>query len=112
MEPDKLELFLVHVLTPVYRLTDQDRKNPWAVGLAYHLLERETWPPVGARTVIVDSLDWTEHENRKSDEEGLEGRGSLAAAAVLEEAEWRFGFAIRDLSEGSGKDRWTDPLCV
>ena len=97
---------------------NQDSKNPWAVGLAHHLLERETWPPVGAdlafylRTVIVDSLDWTEHKNRKSDEEGLEGRGSLAAAVVLEEAEWRLGFAIKDLPEGSGKDRWTDPLCT
>ena len=89
----------------------------WAVGLARHLLERESHDlPSGLvwrstvsylRTVIVDSLDWTEHENRKCDEEGLEGRGSVAATVVPEEAEWRLGFAIKDLPEGSGKDRRT-----
>jgi hypothetical protein len=55
-----------------------ESKNPWAVGLVPHLLERETWPPVGAdlafylRTVIVDSLDWNGPESRKDDEEGRE----------------------------------------
>jgi hypothetical protein len=95
---------------------DQGSKIPWAVGLAPHLLERETWPPVGAdlafylRTVIVDSLDWTERESRKGDEEEV-GKRSMTNAIVLEEAEWRLGFAIKDLSMGSGKDKWMDPLC-
>jgi hypothetical protein len=97
---------------------DKDQgKMPWAVGLAPHLLERQTWPPVGAdlafylRTVIVDSLDWTERESRTGDEEEVEGTGSMADAIVLEEAEWRLGFAIRDLPVGSGKEKWMDPLC-
>jgi hypothetical protein len=90
---------------------------PWAVGLAPHLLERQTWPPVGAdlafylRTVIVDSLDWTERETTKNGVEGVEGGGSMADAMVLEEAEWRLGFAIKDLPVGTGKEKWMDPLC-
>lgn len=87
---------------------------PWAVGLAYHLMERETWPPVGAdlafhlRTVIVDSLNRTKHESRKGDEEV---KGSMLDTIILEEAEWRLGFAIKDLPVGSGKEKWMDPLC-
>lgn len=81
--------------------------QPWAVGLAPALLERETWPPVGAdlsfflRTVIVDSF-----ETGKSTVEGAERQ------QVLEEAEYRLGFAIRDLPVGPGRDKWLNPLCM
>ncbi|KAF8639530.1 hypothetical protein AX17_001435 [Amanita inopinata Kibby_2008] len=80
--------------------------QPWAVGLAPALLEREAWPPVGAdlgfflRTVIVDSIEDGENEN-------VEGRDK-----VREEAEYRLGFAIRDLPVGSGKRNWLNPLSI
>jgi len=95
---------------------DKD-KMPWAVGLAPHLLERQTWPPVGAdlafylRTVIVDSLDWTGRESKKDDNGEAKGMGTMTEAIVLEEAEWRLGFAIKDLPVGNGKEKWMDPLC-
>ncbi|XP_006457353.1 hypothetical protein AGABI2DRAFT_79403 [Agaricus bisporus var. bisporus H97] len=80
-------------------------KQPWAVGLASALLEREIWPPVGAdlsfflRTVIVDSLEDTQ-------------RGHNLPKQVVNDASWRLGFAIRDLPIGSGRDRWLNPLCT
>ncbi|KAF8800245.1 gamma-tubulin complex, DGRIP91/SPC98 component protein [Phlegmacium glaucopus] len=83
-------------------------KQPWAVGLSPNLLDRETWPPVGAdlsfflRTVIVDSL-----EKGKETEEGMAGQNP-----VIEEAGWRLGFAIRDLPTGPGRDKWLNPLCT
>lgn len=86
----------------------KDSKQPWAVGLSPHLLERETWPPVGAdlsfflRTVIVDSLD----PGKETD------MGGVTREQVVAEAEWRLGFAIRDLPTGSGRDKWLDPLCM
>ncbi|KAG6832846.1 hypothetical protein H0H87_000200 [Tephrocybe sp. NHM501043] len=87
-------------------------EQPWAVGLSPSLLERETWPPVGAdlsfflRTVIVDSI-----------EEGGSGYvdgddGEKVRSIILEEAEYRLGFAIRDLPTGSGKDKWLNPLSI
>lgn len=80
-------------------------KQPWAVGLASALLEREIWPPVGAdlsfflRTVIVDSLEDTQ-------------RGHNLPKQVVNDASWRLGFAIRDLPIGPGRDRWLNPLCM
>jgi hypothetical protein len=85
-----------------------ESQQPWAVGLAPALLERETWPPVGAdlsfflRTVIVDSFE-------SSKERMEEGAGRQR---VLEEAEYRLGFAIRDLPVGPGRDKWLNPLCM
>ena len=86
----------------------KESKQPWAVGLSPNLLDRETWPPVGAdlsfflRTVIVDSLE--------------KGNGTEEEIArqkqVTEEAGWRLGFAIRDLPSGPGRDKWLNPLCV
>ena len=98
------------------------RKMPWAVGLAPHLLERQTWPPVGAdlsfflRTVIVDSLDRGEREGtseefREAGNKKEETDEWRADNVVHEEAEWRLGFAIRDLPVGTGKEKWLDPLC-
>ena len=86
----------------------KESKQPWAVGLSPNLLDRETWPPVGAdlsfflRTVIVDSL-----EKGKDTEEEIAGRKQ-----VTEEAGWRLGFAIRDLPTGPGRDKWLNPLCM
>ncbi|KIL66358.1 hypothetical protein M378DRAFT_75278 [Amanita muscaria Koide BX008] len=80
--------------------------QPWAVGLAPALLEDETWPPEGTdlgfslRTVIVDSI------GRSADESADE------RDKVSEEAEYRLGFAIRDLPAGSGKEKWLNPLCT
>ena len=84
------------------------KSQPWAMGLSPNLLERETWPPVGAdlsfflRTVIVDSLD-----KPKETEDG-----KIEREQVVEEAGWRLGFAIRDLPTGAGRDKWLDPLCM
>jgi hypothetical protein len=86
-----------------------EQTQPWAVGLAPALLERETWPPVGAdlsfflRTVIVDSFD----KNVLGEGGAVEGKQH-----VLTEAEWRLGFAIRDLPTGTGREKWLDPLCM
>ncbi|KJA27578.1 hypothetical protein HYPSUDRAFT_62653 [Hypholoma sublateritium FD-334 SS-4] len=86
----------------------KEGKQPWAVGLSPHLLERETWPPVGAdlsfflRTVIVDSLDPAKETDS----------GKVEREQVVAEAEWRLGFAIRDLPTGSGRNKWLDPLCM
>lgn len=79
--------------------------QPWAIGLASALLEREIWPPVGAdlsfflRTVIVDSLEYPQG-------------GSKLPKQVVSDASWRLGFAIRDLPIGPGRDRWLNPLCT
>ena len=83
----------------------------WAVGLAPALTDRESWPPGGAdlsfllRTVIVDSL---KRHVRGGEEEEERGR---KVGGVWEEAEWRLGFAIRDLPVGAGRDRWLNPTC-
>jgi hypothetical protein len=58
----------------------------------------------------MDSLDQTERQSKKDDEE-VEGGGNTREAIVLEEAEWRLGFAIKDLPVESGKEKWMDPLC-
>ncbi|KAH7922364.1 hypothetical protein BV22DRAFT_1017395 [Leucogyrophana mollusca] len=82
----------------------------WAVGLAPFLTDRDTWPPGGAdlsfflRTVIVDSLESSRTLSDDTDQnEGLR--------RILTEAEFRLGFAIRDLPTGTGRDRWLNPLC-
>ncbi|KAJ3508339.1 hypothetical protein NLJ89_g5811 [Agrocybe chaxingu] len=93
---------------PGKRPKEKEGKQPWAVGLSPNLLERETWPPVGAdlsfflRTVIVDSLD----QGKETED------GTFEREDVVEEAEWRLGFAIRDLPTGAGKDKWLDPLSI
>ncbi|KAF8718598.1 hypothetical protein AX14_011748 [Amanita brunnescens Koide BX004] len=76
--------------------------QPWAVGLATDLFDGDKWPPVGTdlgyllRTVIVDSIGVGENEDDRD--------------KVREEAEYRLGFAIRDLPAGSVK--WMDPLSI
>ncbi|GLB36953.1 putative spindle pole body component [Lyophyllum shimeji] len=107
----------------------EKKTQPWAVGLAPALLEREVWPPVGAdlsfflRTVIVDSFEdgrWYgdgggRHIRGNGEGEGVgEGQeeGRRTRSRVVEEAEYRLGFAIRDLPVGSGRDKWLDPLSI
>ncbi|KAH9994981.1 Spc98 family-domain-containing protein [Russula compacta] len=81
----------------------------WAVGLGLGLAERDSWPPGGSdlsyylRTVIVDSLGSL---IKLTDEDSSEGRRRIFA-----EAEYRLGFAIRDLPVGSGRERWLNPSC-
>lgn len=78
--------------------------RPWPVCLARALVDGDTWPPVGAdlsfllRTVIIDSI-----EPKVSAELDVTNREEL-----LEEAERRLGFAIRDLP---GQDKWLTPSC-
>ncbi|KAJ7647019.1 gamma-tubulin complex component protein [Roridomyces roridus] len=80
----------------------------WPVGLSWALLERETWPPVGAylsfflRTVIVDSFDVNGEQLEDSSRRGT----------FWVEAERRLGFAIRDLPTGPGHDQWLNPLSI
>ena len=89
----------------------QHRTNRWAIGLASFLTERGTWPPGGAdlsfflRTVIVDAQDicLAGTNDRKEDEPG--------SRRIAREAEFRLGFAIRDLASDTGHERWLDPLC-
>jgi hypothetical protein len=90
---------------------NDDRTKPWAIGLASSLTARETWPPGGAdlsfhlRTVIVDSLELG-YKDAEAEEK------TLGRKRVLEKAEVRLGFAIRDLPVGAGRDRWLNPLCM
>lgn len=89
---------------------DQSHTGRWPVGLAPLLVTRDSWPPGGSelsfllRTVIVDFQQNTPSsaENNSSDLDG--------AHLVMGEAEFRLGFAIRELS-GRGHERWLDPLC-
>jgi hypothetical protein len=88
--------------------------RPRALGLASALTERDTWPPGGAdlsfllRTVIVDSIERTTGTFLASGQTNdTSGRDQ-----VLQEAEFRLGFAIRDLPVGTGRDRWLNPLCT
>ena len=97
-----------------------DRKNTvsggseaqWAVGLGLGLAERDSWPPGGSdlsyylRTVIVDSLGSLIRLTGGEPSDSSEGRRRIFA-----EAEYRLGFAIRDLPVGSGRERWLNPCC-
>jgi hypothetical protein len=84
----------------------------WAVGLGLGLAERDSWPPGGSdlsyylRTVIVDSLESLIKLTGGEPTDSSEGRSRIFA-----EAEYRLGFAIRDLPVGSGRERWLNPCC-
>ncbi|CDO76725.1 hypothetical protein BN946_scf184796.g19 [Trametes cinnabarina] len=86
-----------------------------ALGLSPALTVGDRWPPGGTdlnfhlRTVIVDSLDDGQlHGVADVDEEVDEVE--KARKKILEEGEWRLGFAIRDL--GTGREKWLNPLSV
>ena len=84
----------------------------WAVGLGLGLAERDSWPPGGSdlsyylRTVIVDSLESLVKLTDGQFDHPSEGRRQ-----IFVEAEYRLGFAIRDLPAGSGRERWLNPSC-
>lgn len=84
----------------------------WAVGLGFGLAERDSWPPGGSdlsyylRTVIVDSLEPL-MKLTGTDPLGF----SEGQSRIFAEAEFRLGFAIRDLPVGSGRERWLNPSC-
>lgn len=83
----------------------------WAVGLSPALTVANIWPPsvpelsFRLRTVVNDSLQSSlgpssEHSTH-----------AIPQDSVIHDAEYRLGFAIRDLPTGPGKERWLDPLC-
>ncbi|KAH9855199.1 hypothetical protein C2E23DRAFT_814873 [Lenzites betulinus] len=84
-----------------------------AIGLSPALTVGDQWPPGGTdlnfhlRTVIVDSLE----EGRGDSERDEDWDWARAQRKILEEAEWRLGFAIRDLPAGTGREKWLNPLC-
>jgi len=84
------------------------------------LSERGVWPPGGAelgfalRRVIVDSLDEIRVEDTNvSSPSSPEspGRG-VPCREVVKEAEWRLGFAIRDLPVNEGREEWLNPSSI
>jgi len=87
---------------------------PWAVGLGLGLTERDSWPPGGAdlsfylRTVIVDSLERSFTPNLADADDATEDAGR---SRIITEAEFRLGFAIRDLPAGTGREKWLNPCC-
>jgi hypothetical protein len=92
----------------------------WAVGLAPGLTARETWPPGGAdlsfvlRTVIVDALQSGSQQDFDLDLASAnsgDGTGFKVVTGPVAEAEYRLGFAIRELPSGPGRDKWLNPLC-
>ena len=95
---------------------ENDEEVPkWGVGLGLGLSERGVWPPGGAelgfalRRVIVDSLAVERDErNAESDDECDDKEGFT----VRREAEWRLGFAIRDLPVGEGREEWLNPSSI
>ncbi|OSD04024.1 hypothetical protein PYCCODRAFT_1364885 [Trametes coccinea BRFM310] len=88
-----------------------------AIGLSPALTVGDRWPPGGTdlnfhlRTVIVDSLE-DGRAYLEGDTYGEEDERVRARTKILEEGEWRLGFAIRDLPLGTGRERWLNPLCA
>ena len=84
----------------------------WVIGLSSALTESNHWPPTGAdlsyllRTVIIDALN-DDHPHRQFDK--VSASVEDKEQSVYEEAEWRIGFAIRDLPIGSGQAKWLNP---
>ncbi|KIM23387.1 hypothetical protein M408DRAFT_77699 [Serendipita vermifera MAFF 305830] len=89
----------------------------WGIGLGLGLSERGVWPPGGAelgfalRRVIVDTLDEMVDPDAESDESLFHKKG-LPCGTVVKEAEWRLGFAIRDLPVDEGREEWLNPSSV
>ena len=87
----------------------------WGIGLGLGLSERGVWPPGGAelgfalRRVIVDSLA---DEKDERNAEGGDARDGREGFTVRREAEWRLGFAIRDLPVGEGREEWLNPSSI
>ncbi|TCD62598.1 hypothetical protein EIP91_006644 [Steccherinum ochraceum] len=83
-----------------------------AIGISQELAPDGSWPPAGAslsfflRTVVIDSLNL---EYRTTDDIGMDmtSKENEGRKHILQEAEWRLGFAIRDLPTGSNA-KWLD----
>lgn len=94
------------------RRTEHRAPTLWAIGLSSALTESNHWPPAGAdlsyllRTVIIDSLDddYPRRQLNRSSSHFDDGE-----RAIYDEAEWRIGFAIRDLPVGFGQAKWLNP---
>lgn len=95
--------------TPVWGRSGARR---WTAGLAPFLTDRGTWPPGGSelgfllRTVIIDA-----QKHGHQQKEGFELR-SEGMQRVIDETEFRLGFAVRDLPTGTGRERWLNPLAI
>ncbi|PCH43732.1 hypothetical protein WOLCODRAFT_144654 [Wolfiporia cocos MD-104 SS10] len=99
-------------LAPHSRTSSGKSSKRWPVGLSASLMEGDTWPPGGAdlsyhlRTVIVDTLEAT------LDQRDRDLRKGDAQERILQDAESRLGFAIRDLPAGTGQEKWLNPLSI
>lgn len=97
------------------RHTQRRAPTLWVIGLSSALTESNHWPPAGAdlsyllRTVIIDSLDDDYPRRQLNRSNSLFDDGEQA---IYDEAEWRIGFAIRDLPVGSGQAKWLNPRCT
>ncbi|KAI0743786.1 Spc98 family-domain-containing protein [Daedaleopsis nitida] len=91
------------------------RKGKRAVGLSPALIIGDKWPPLGSdlnfllRTVIVDTLEEGRFIHIDNDDDTVEDESRRAYRRIAEEAEWRLGFAIRDLPMGTGREKWLNP---
>ncbi|KAI0268619.1 Spc98 family-domain-containing protein [Gloeopeniophorella convolvens] len=99
------------------RTTPGGSSSQWAVGLGLGLAERDSWPPGGSdlsyylRTVIVDSLG-SLFRHADDDSLDLSDQTKEGQSRIFVEAEFRLGFAIRDLPVGSGRERWLNPSSI
>ncbi|EJD00395.1 uncharacterized protein FOMMEDRAFT_169871 [Fomitiporia mediterranea MF3/22] len=90
--------------------------QPWPVGIALGLTRRGQWPPDGSelalflRRVIMDSLDHVREAELVF--EGNNHKDDLGDDEFWDDAENRLGFAIRDLPDGTGREKWLDPTTI
>lgn len=109
-ETSEVQLFLSRP-TLTSKPNESEDTRIWPVGLASTLLQRDTWPPVGTdlsfllRTVIVDSLEL----RMDTDDSVNPDQASRSRRRIMEEAEFRLGFAIRDLPADTGREKWLNP---
>ncbi|OCH93115.1 hypothetical protein OBBRIDRAFT_725379 [Obba rivulosa] len=93
-------------------------EGPWAVGISSTLTEGRNWPPGGAdlsfnlRTVIIDSLGRSSERDLTGPETVNDRAANFSNTRIVEEAEYRLGFALRDLPVGTGRAKWLNPLCT
>ncbi|KAI0087944.1 hypothetical protein BDY19DRAFT_951176 [Irpex rosettiformis] len=92
-------------------------QSSWIIGLAPGLLAGSGWPPAGAdlsfilRTVVFDALDH-EYPSRQLGERRPASDDHGDESLIYDEAEWRLGFAVRDLPTGSGHAKWLNPRSI
>ncbi|KAF7793796.1 hypothetical protein EIP86_004917 [Pleurotus ostreatoroseus] len=109
-DTDEAKLDIKTIATSGTRPPSKDSNR--VIGLAPGLTEGD-WPPAGAdlryqlRTVIIDSLD-IEYPDRQLSQQAATTDDNQKTL-IYEEAEWRLGFAVRDLPTGSGHAKWLNP---